>query len=102
MRSLLTTTALLAFPATAVAVPDAYLLDPVHTYTYFSVEHFGISNQFGRFNRNAGKITIDRVTRTASVDVTVDTTSVDTADAERGSRSRSRDDVLPRPISQRR
>jgi polyisoprenoid-binding protein YceI len=79
---------------TAVAAPETYTLDPVHTFTYFSVEHLGLSNQMGRFNKNAGKITVDRAAKTASLDITIDTASVDTGDADKGARARSRDEHL--------
>jgi polyisoprenoid-binding protein YceI len=79
---------------TAVAAPETYTLDPVHTFTYFKVEHLGISDQFGRFNKNAGKVTIDRAAKTAGLDISIDSTSLDTGDPEKGNRARSRDDHL--------
>ena len=84
---------LLATPLAAQAAPETYRLDPRHTFTYFSVEHFGLSNQYGRFEKNAGRITLDRAAHTATLDVTVDAGSVTTADSPAAG-GRSRDDVL--------
>ena len=63
---------LVAAPLAAQAAPETYRLDPRHTFTYFSVEHFGLSNQFGRFDKNTGRITLDRAAHAATLDVTVD------------------------------
>jgi len=79
---------------TAVAAPETYTLDPVHTFTYFKVEHLGISDQYGRFNKSSGKVTIDRAAKTAGLDISIDSTSLDTGDSEKGNRARSRDDHL--------
>jgi polyisoprenoid-binding protein YceI len=79
---------------TAVAAPETYTLDPVHTFTYFKVEHLGISDQYGRFNKNNGKVTIDRAAKTAGLDISIDSTSLDTGDPDKGNRARSRDDHL--------
>jgi polyisoprenoid-binding protein YceI len=79
---------------TAVAAPETYTLDPVHTFTYFKVEHLGISDQYGRFNKSSGKVTIDRAAKTAGLDISIDSTSLDTGDPEKGNRARSRDDHL--------
>ena len=80
--------------ALAVAAPETYTLDPVHTFTYFKVEHLGISDQYGRFNKSSGKFTIDRAAKTAGLDISIDSTSLDTGDPEKGNRARSRDDHL--------
>ena len=73
---------LLAFAASistvAIAAPETYVIDGTHTLPRFSYSHFGYSTQLSRFDKTAGKITIDRVAKTGSVDVTIDTTSVDT------------------------
>jgi len=82
-----------AVPFAAIAA-DSYTLDPVHTYPYFSVEHFGLSMLYGRFNKSAGKFTIDRAAKTGSVELVIDTATVDTGDSEKGSRPRTRDDLL--------
>ena len=62
----------------AVAAPETYVIDGTHTLPRFSYSHFGYSTQLSRFDKTSGKIVIDRTAKTGSVDVTIDTTSVDT------------------------
>ena len=64
--------------APALATPESYVIDGTHTFARFSYSHFGYSTQVSHFNKTSGKITIDRAAKTGSVDVTIDTTSVDT------------------------
>lgn len=85
---------LLAIPLSAAAAPDVYTVDPFHTFPNFSVDHLGISTIHGRFGRTTGKFAIDRAAKTGSVDVVVDAASVDTGDADKGTRPRSRDEHL--------
>ena len=44
----------------------------------FSYSHFGYSTQLSRFDKATGKIMLDQQTKTGSVDVTVDTASINT------------------------
>lgn len=67
-----------AVSAPALAAPETYVIDGTHTFARFSYSHFGYSTQVSHFNKTSGKITIDRAAKTGSVDVTIDTTSVDT------------------------
>jgi len=73
---------LLAIVATisigAVAAPETYIIDSNHSMPRFSYNHFGYSTQLSRFDKAVGKIVIDRVAKTGYVDVTIDTTSVNT------------------------
>lgn len=62
----------------ALAAPETYNIDSTHSMPRFSYSHFGYSTQLSRFDKATGKITIDRAAKTGSVDVTIDTTSVDT------------------------
>lgn len=75
-------TALFALAATfstaALAAPETYVIDGNHTMPRFSYSHFGYSTQLSRFDKTTGKIVIDREAKTGSVDVTIDTTSVNT------------------------
>jgi len=70
--------AALSVSATASAAPETYALDINHTFPRFSYSHFGYSIQLSRFDKTTGTIVIDRAAKTGSVDVTIDTTSVDT------------------------
>jgi polyisoprenoid-binding protein YceI len=65
---------LLAAPAFAA---DTYTIDPNHTWPVFEVNHLGFSNQRGRFDKTAGKVTLDLAAKTGSVDLTIDTRSLD-------------------------
>jgi polyisoprenoid-binding protein YceI len=63
----------------AIATPTTYNLDPSHTYPSFEADHFGgISVWRGKFTKSSGVVTLDRAAKTGSVDVTIDTASIDT------------------------
>ena len=64
--------------APAIAAPTTYVIDPTHTYPRFSYSHFGLSTQLSRFNKTSGTVVLDKAARTASVDIVIDMTSVDT------------------------
>lgn len=66
------------FATMAVAAPEAYQIDPTHTFPSFEVGHLGFSTQRGRFNTTSGKIVLDREKKTASVDITIDAASIST------------------------
>ena len=68
----------LAAAAPALAAPVTYTVDNTHTFPRFSYSHFGFSTQLSRFNKTSGKIVLDREAKTGSVDVVIDTKSVDT------------------------
>jgi polyisoprenoid-binding protein YceI len=63
-----------AIPAYAV---DSYTIDPTHTWPMFEINHLGYSTQRGRFNKSSGKITLDMANKTGSVDITIETDSLD-------------------------
>ena len=77
-----------AFPLAAAAAPENYTFDPYHTYVNFSVDHLGFSTMYGRFNKTAGKFSVDMAAKTASLEITVETASVDTGDNDKGGRPR--------------
>ena len=62
----------------ALAAPATYVLDTNHTFPRFSYSHFGFSTQLSRFDKTSGKIVFDKAAKTGSVDIVIDTTSVDT------------------------
>lgn len=65
--------------ATAVqAAPEVYVIDGAHTFPRFEYSHFGYSTQQSRFDQTTGTIVIDRVAKTGSVDIHIDTRSVNT------------------------
>lgn len=68
--------------APALAAPQVYAIDDSHTFARFSYSHFGLSTQQSRFNKSSGTIVFDKEARTASVEIEIDMTSVDTGSAE--------------------
>jgi polyisoprenoid-binding protein YceI len=61
----------------AAAEPEAFTLDPDHTFPFYEIGHVGYSFQRGRFDKTSGKIVIDRVAKTGSADITIEVASVD-------------------------
>lgn len=62
----------------AVAAPVTYNIEPNHTYPSFEADHMGgLSILRGKFLKTTGTITLDRAAKTGSVDITVDTSSLD-------------------------
>ncbi len=84
----------LTVPLAVAAAPESYTLDPYHTYPHFAVDHLGLSTMWGRFDKASGKFTIDRAAKKGSLELTVETASLSTGDADKGSRPRSRDEHL--------
>jgi len=83
-----------ALPLAAAAAPDNYTIDPIHAHVGFTIDHLGLALIHGRFSKIAGKFSVDRAAKTGSVDLVVETASVDTNDSERGTRARTRDEHL--------
>jgi polyisoprenoid-binding protein YceI len=87
-----------ALPVAAVAAPDTYKLDPLHTYPYFEINHFGFSNVRGRFDTSAGKFTLDKAAKTATLEITIQTASISSGHpTEHGMYPRTRDEHLRSP-----
>lgn len=62
----------------ASAAPVTYNLDSGHTYPSFEADHMGgLSTWRGKFNTTSGKVVLDREAQTGTINVTVDTTSID-------------------------
>lgn len=81
MTSLKTLVASLAFAAVAapaLAAPQTFKLDANHTFPRFSYSHFGYSTQLSRFDKTTGSVVFDKAAKTGSVDITIDTKSVNT------------------------
>ncbi len=87
----------LALPLGALAAPESYTVDPIHTHPHWEVNHFGVSNWRGSFDKTAGKFTIDRAAKAASVEITVQTASISSGDRDKGSRPRTLDEHLRTP-----
>lgn len=69
-----------AFGLVSVAHAETatYVIDPSHTFASFEIGHFGTSTNRGRFNTTSGTVVLDKVAKTGKLDITVDTTSLDT------------------------
>jgi len=82
MKSISRSFAALAFigtaAASAVAAPVTYAVDGSHTFPRFSYSHFGYSTQLSSFSKTSGTVVLDAEAKTASVDIVIDTKSVNT------------------------
>eukprot|EP01114_Cavostelium_apophysatum_P007017 TRINITY_DN18677_c0_g1_i1.p2 TRINITY_DN18677_c0_g1~~TRINITY_DN18677_c0_g1_i1.p2 ORF type:complete len:192 (+),score=73.02 TRINITY_DN18677_c0_g1_i1:136-711(+) len=56
---------------------DTYKIDPNHTYPSFEADHMGISFWRGKFNKTEGTVTLDRAAKTGTIDIVIDTTTID-------------------------
>ena len=61
----------------AAAAPVKYNIDPAHTYPSFEADHMGISVWRGKFNKTKGTVMLDKETGSGSVDIEIDTASID-------------------------
>jgi len=77
MNKIMIAIALAGSMAVSAYAADSYTIDPSHTYPLFDVNHMGYSVQHGRFNKSSGKISLDMAAKKGSVDLTIDTTSLD-------------------------
>ena len=74
----------------ALAAPVTYQVDPAHTHPSFEADHFGgLSVWRGRFDSSSGSIVLDRAAGTGTVDITVDTTSIDFGHAKLNEHTKS-------------
>ena len=80
MKAFYATTTVLGMVTAAHAAPVNYTLDPDHTHPAFEVDHFGgLSVWRGNFKKSTGKVTLDAAAKTGTVEVTIDTASIDFA-----------------------
>jgi polyisoprenoid-binding protein YceI len=77
-----------AFAGSAMAAD--YQIDPTHSFVEFRIQHLGYSWLYGRFNGIDGGFTYDAAApEKSAINVTIDTTSVDSNHAERDKHLRS-------------
>ena len=63
----------------AAAAPVKYTLDPNHSYPSFEADHFGgLSTWRGKFNKSSGTVVYDKEAGSGTLDITIDTASIDT------------------------
>ena len=80
--------------------PIQWQLDPAHSAAHFSVRHLMISNVRGEFDKVSGNVALDPSDPTKStVEVSVDTATIDTREPQRDEHLRSADflDVANHP-----
>jgi polyisoprenoid-binding protein YceI len=82
--------ALLAL-ASVSAFAQTYNIEPGHTYPSFEADHMGISVLRGKFTKTSGKIVLDRAAKTGTVDIVVDTSSIDFGHAKLNEHAKSKD-----------
>ena len=72
---------------------ESYTIDPSHSFVKFETGHLGVSKLSGRFNTIAGKLKYNPAAgeESQSVEVSIDTTSLDTNWADRDKHLRSGD-----------
>lgn len=95
-RKMFGSLAVAALVGSAVSAPvqaaETYKIDPAHAFVYYKANHFGWSNNMGRFNKVSGSIVLDEKNPGASkVTVEIDAASVDTNHAARDKHLRSAD-----------
>lgn len=62
----------------AVASPATYKIDPEHTYPSIAIDHMGgLSTWRGKFNKTSGTLVIDKDAGTGTVDIAIETASID-------------------------
>jgi polyisoprenoid-binding protein YceI len=69
------------FASAAQAQSATYAIDPTHTFVTFEIDHFGTTTNRGRFDKKEGTVQFDRAGKTGKVDITLDTSSVNTGTA---------------------
>jgi len=78
-KSLVTLAAVATLLASATAAQAAdYAIDPTHTCVTFEIGHFGTTTNRGRFDKKEGTVQFDRAAKTGKVNISIDTTSVNT------------------------
>jgi polyisoprenoid-binding protein YceI len=79
-NSLLALSLVILGTASASAASTTYTVDPDHTHPSFEVDHFGgVSTWRGTFKKTTGTIAIDAAAKAGTVDVVIDTSTVDLA-----------------------
>ncbi len=71
-----------ALASVPAAAAESFTLDTTHTFPSFELNHLGFSIQRGRFNKTAGKITLDTAAKSGTADITIDAASIDTGYAK--------------------
>jgi polyisoprenoid-binding protein YceI len=79
------------FASAALAAPDGYTIDPMHTYPSFEAGHFQVSMFRGKFTKTSGRATLDRAAKAGSVDIAIEASSVDIGNPRLNDHLKSKD-----------
>lgn len=91
-RALILSAALGGLAFNGAAMAERYVLDPTHSFIQFSISHLGFSMLQGRFNEMSGEFHYDENKPSKStINVEVNTASVDSNHAERDKHLRNED-----------
>jgi polyisoprenoid-binding protein YceI len=85
-----------------LAAPVSYKVDPDHTYPSFEADHLGgLSTWRGKFNASSGTVVMDREAGTGTLEVSIDTASLDFGHDKMNEHARSADifDVARFPVA---
>jgi polyisoprenoid-binding protein YceI len=78
MKTALPAAMLAIMAGAALADPVTYTVDPGHTFPSFEADHFGgLSVWRGKFDKTSGTIVLDKAKGTGTVEVIVDSASID-------------------------
>jgi polyisoprenoid-binding protein YceI len=101
LKRILLTVLLMGSPVWVLAADEHYAIDSIHTYPSLEFNHMGISVWRGKFTKTSGSITLDLAAHAGSVQVTVDTASIDFGLPVLDERARSEDyfDVAKYPTA---
>ena len=73
----------------SLPAPGTYRVDPRHSFAYFGARHHVVGLVRGRFDKVEGTIVVSGDLAACSVDITIDTASISTQNAERDEDLRS-------------
>jgi polyisoprenoid-binding protein YceI len=62
-----------------------------HTYPSFEADHMGLSVWRGKFTKTSGKVVLDRVAKTGTVDIVIDANSIDFGHEKMNEHAKSKD-----------
>jgi polyisoprenoid-binding protein YceI len=85
----------------STAFATTYNIDPNHTYPSFEADHMGISIWRGKFTKTSGTITLDAKAKTGSMNIVIDTSSIDFGNEKMNRHARDEDffNVLKYPTA---
>ena len=69
--------------SSAMAAPQNFAIDSLHSYPNFAVNHLGMSTMQGRFDKMTGRVVLDEAAKTGSIDLKIATASISTGATSR-------------------